>query len=411
MGISVPPTSPWEPSVAKQGSPTSYFRENLRNDTFYITSWANAGLTNEFLSYIHLIYLGYISNRVPIVPPFVPDEHIPWTAGSLQFGSVFNLTRVRSHLRLPVLDWSDVKTLPSLSSPEHSYLNPNVEAIGCWSTRVRTEPNPINAQNTERLLGLDVSYTRVPQFTRLYPHDAGDSNVVFHGLSATITPNHPFESPETYPLMSASPSGSRLAPDEHLSCYDFLYYATSGVSDLEWRFRWSPSWRQVGTHLHFTDDLVALAREYVRRAFGHPPNQPLPPLITVHIRRGDFVNQCWDGRPCLIETEKFAQAVAAIQQELSDYKGIDVSHVLVSSDETDPEFWKNMTAYGWNFIDHSKEMTSVRFGDWYPPLIDQVALTFGAGFVGTDRSTFSALAGWRTEDWNDGISRLVTRED
>ena len=41
-------------------------------------------------------------------------------------------------------------------------------------------------------------------------------------------------------------------------------------------------------------------------------------------------------------------------------------------------------------------------------LIDNVALSMGVGFVGSGSSTFSLLNARRVEDWNDGITEIVS---
>jgi hypothetical protein len=76
-------------------------------------------------------------------------------------------------------------------------------------------------------------------------------------------------------------------------------------------------------------------------------------------------------------------------------------------DETDPAFWKQMTDYGWDYLNHTAERTEERYGEWYPLLIDKVSLSLGSGFVGTVSSTFSTLNAWRVEDWNGGLSHLA----
>ena len=76
-------------------------------------------------------------------------------------------------------------------------------------------------------------------------------------------------------------------------------------------------------------------------------------------------------------------------------------------DEKDPAFWKQVTGEGWKYIDHTAERTSRRYGEWYPPLIDIVAQSFGAGFVGSIDSTVSIVSARRVEDWNHGVTRVV----
>lgn len=80
---------------------------------------------------------------------------------------------------------------------------------------------------------------------------------------------------------------------------------------------------------------------------------------------------------------------------------------MVRPDETDPAFWKRVTDKGWNFIDHDAEQTLEKYGEWYAPLIDVVAQSLGAGFVGTDGSTVSLVSGRRVQDWNQGVTRMV----
>ena len=79
-----------------------------------------------------------------------------------------------------------------------------------------------------------------------------------------------------------------------------------------------------------------------------------------------------------------------------------------NSDETDPAFWHQISEYGWDYFNHTAERTSEKYGEWYPVLIDKVTLSMGSGFVGTIASTFSFLNRWRVEDWNEGLSYLVT---
>jgi len=64
-------------------------------------------------------------------------------------------------------------------------------------------------------------------------------------------------------------------------------------------------------------------------------------------------------------------------------------------------------ALGWAGIDHQAEDTELKYGKWYPVMIDVVAQSFGKGFVGTDRSTVSVVSGHRVVSWNRGVERHV----
>jgi hypothetical protein len=69
----------------------------------------------------NMIYLARITDRVPVIPPFVP-LHIGEDAGSLPFGDVFNITRLSRAIESPVVQWSDVKKPGSRIMDE----------VGCW---------------------------------------------------------------------------------------------------------------------------------------------------------------------------------------------------------------------------------------------------------------------------------------
>jgi hypothetical protein len=118
-----------------------------------------------------------------------------------------------------------------------------------------------------------------------------------------------------------------------------------------------------------------------------------------------------------------ARRVQEVQDELLQRKGLQVRHVIMTSDEKDSAWWDEVKALGWFSIDHSK--TSETFNEWcapstvsiidngvtmvryrYPVFIDAVIQSNGEGFVGTDKSTMSVLAKRRVESWRDGAARI-----
>lgn len=54
-------------------------------------------------------------------------------------------------------------------------------------------------------------------------------------------------------------------------------------------------------------------------------------MITVHIRRGDFAQQCFGDKPCRTGTEKFVQAVEDVKRQLAEERGLAVTSVFVAS--------------------------------------------------------------------------------
>jgi len=90
----------------------------------------------------------------------------------------------------------------------------------------------------------------------------------------------------------------KLPPNEHLLCYDYLYYVcshqvlfSSSVSTLkandshsqpyEFEYDYSPAWLLVGQYLHWTPWIENLANSYVRRALGTHDSEATPPVSTL----------------------------------------------------------------------------------------------------------------------------------
>ena len=144
------------------------------------------------------------------------------------------------------------------------------------------------------------------------------------------------------------------------------------------------------------------------------------------MRHGDFSNWC-NGNPleeCFPSVAVIARRVREVQEELLlKYPGMNVNHVVMTSDERDEAWWDQIKTQGWYRLDHSN--TSEQYGTWfvlpylfprtgtslstvrYPVIIDAVVQSKGMGFIGTHLSTFSVLARRRVEDWQRGATRTV----
>lgn len=71
---------------------------------------------------INLIYLGILTNRVPILPMFTPS-HIGGGVPPIDFGEVFDIPRLRISLHKPLVEWYEVKNRTSEA----------VDELGCWN--------------------------------------------------------------------------------------------------------------------------------------------------------------------------------------------------------------------------------------------------------------------------------------
>ncbi|KDN51561.1 hypothetical protein RSAG8_00106, partial [Rhizoctonia solani AG-8 WAC10335] len=397
---------------------TATFRENLVPSMKYVTTFISAGFTNQFMEVASLVYLGILTGRVPVVPAFLA-EHFgnPTDITPTPFSDIFDLPYLSGKLGLPIVEWHELKrTAYSLVDGPH----PETEKIGCWSTTAGYKNSRPSYSYSTEIYGLDISYTPVPS-THTLTHGSnpdtdmwsiwGLASLGFTRSRARILPD---QFRKAFPLQSSS--DQKLEPDETMLCWDNLYY--TGVFEpyptLDFFSGYSPCWNQVGIHMRWNQSLVKLANQYLRRHFGiENTTDPIPPFISVHVRRSDFENVCSKDvskEQCFAPVTAYERRVQEVRARLkARTNGTDVQEILVTSDERDSVWWEQVSALGseWRWIDHAVEKTSEKYGKWFPLLLDVVFQSMGKGFVGTDRSTMSELARVRVEGWNDGESALV----
>ncbi|KAI0652041.1 hypothetical protein C8Q79DRAFT_899165 [Trametes meyenii] len=402
-----PPESPqggeveeFEYSPLVRGPPTQSFRDNLRNDTKYITSWISAGWTNDVMTYANLIYLGSLTDRVPVIGMFTPS-HIGGDVPPIPFGEVFDVPRFNDESGIQIVEWDEVK------DPESQV----VDDLGCWNVWEAVQYNEHHPRGSSvpDWLKLDISYTKAPNWVKLipdYPHDMCSTFWSLARLSFPEERARNIGNPLASPVHNAT-----LDPDDHMLCFDYLYYACAQQS-TDFEHDYAPTWRYVMSHLHWTERIETIASLYVRQVFNVPVEAEMPPYIAVHVRHGDFANWCWAAEKpedCFAPLPVIARRVREVQEELYARRGIDVpmSRVIITSDEQDPAWWDEVSALGWHTIDHKVAGTAEAFGRWYPVILDAAIQSGAVGFVGTDRSTYSIISRRRVETWNDGATRMV----
>jgi len=373
------------------GPPTAAFKDNLRSDVQYITTWPGSGWTNDVLLYMNLLYLALITERVPVIPYFTPTHVGGGNAPTLAFGEVFDIPRLQKAMGAAILEWHQVK------DPESE----TVDTMGCWSVwqAVQSFNTESHFTSATTRLKLDVSYTTAPRWIKMEPGNDGDPHATFWGLASLAFPDtraSNLQSPASSPV---------LPPDDHLLCFDYLYYVGAN-SGYEWESDYSPAWRFVGRHMHWTPQLLQITENYVRHALVVAPYEPTPPYIAVHVRHGDFGGWCdIPLKDCFAPLSVIARRVDEVQEELWATQHIVVDRVIVTSDEQDPAWWDAVFEMGWVTPDHSR--TVEEHGKWYPLLIDAAIQSGGLGFVGTDRSTVSVMARKRVQTWHGGAVRTV----
>ncbi|KAH8099351.1 hypothetical protein BXZ70DRAFT_894911 [Cristinia sonorae] len=384
-----------------RGPPTKSFRDNLRSDLKYVTSWISAGWNNDVMTYMNLLYMGKITDRVSVIGIFTPS-HIGGDAPPIAFGEVFNVSRFIQDSKVPMVEWDEVK------DPESEV----IDAVGCWNVweAVQYYEHYPRGSAVPDWVGLDISYTRGPEWLKLVPNYEHDKCSTFWALARLAYPEDRNKN-----LGNPTPShhyNISLPPDEHLLCYDYLYYACAQQS-FEFEYDYAPQWKDVGKYLYWSDVVEQTATSYVRKLLGVSDlDEKTPPYITVHARHGDFKGWCWEAEKpedCFAPLPVIARRVKEVQEEIRTRKGIDIpdAHVIMTSDEKDEAWWAEVKAMGWIRVDHDALDTVQQHGRWYPVILDAAIQSNGLGFVGTDRSTFSILSMRRVKDWHDGAVRMV----
>ncbi|KAJ7741894.1 hypothetical protein B0H16DRAFT_1728412 [Mycena metata] len=381
-------------------APTATFRENLRKEVKYITSWPADEWSSQVIQFMNLLYLARLTERVPIVPRFQP-VHLKGNVSSIDFGDVFDLPALRKELRTPILQWRQVKDLTSEA----------VEDVGCWDVQHKTWEADSSYLEPPTDLNLDISYTPVPTWVHASLHaqmERTERSMLLWPLASLIAFNRRATGLKVLPKPALSPLHQTLrAPDDQLFCTNSLVFDV-GLQLLESAQDLSPAWQAVGRHMHWTPAIEAIGADYTRRTLGIEPTEHIPPYIAVHIRRGDFALQCKADRipldKCLAPLSAYVRRVKEVRAEIIEDTGVAVDRVIVTSDEEDPAWWEPVLKLGWLKPDHS--ITAAVHGPWYPQFIDAVIQGAGYGFVGTDKSTTSILARRRVSS-KGGESEMV----
>ncbi|PVG04853.1 hypothetical protein CPB86DRAFT_778166 [Serendipita vermifera] len=460
-----------------QGNATAHFRDNLRPESKYITGWCGGGFTNQFMGVVHLITISILTPfHIPIIPPLISRPHLPIRAGYPAIGDIFDLERWARAINKEMVEWRDVKDIRGLSgrkAPDGSNAADEEDEMACWSiwatANLKEQKYYTNTEMPEHL-NLDISYTPVPRAARLYPHsDDGDVFTTFHALAALArsTPSNPNPiSPE--PLRDSFPSRrhNRVArPDTDLVCYDNLYYVTSSRS-YEWEHDYNMAWNLVGKHARWSDRIRTLVRESLaitldrhkreimrpirgesdwredRDGKKHHPNDVralnerdriLTKYISIHARHGDFLDNCegrkQQGKACYPPLSTFERLIEEMEEELRNQGKLSWFEgrlpVIVTSDETDEEWWTEVERYGWKRVKyprsldlppgfvHVKGREDERVAKetydklWERMLVEIAIQGYGTGFIGTEGSTMSLMAQRRVEHWQDGVTRTA----
>lgn len=318
---------------------------------------------------------------------------------------------------------------------------PQNEHLGCWSIQEATIGFPNREAWSFDLHDVWVDHWALPPLSRglggfdiafdalrMFDFDVDAKNRWIQKVRDELLPQQPEHSAalehheaRLKNLKDGFYPPTAQAPDDQIMCFDntlflgpVMFHETfSGELPTEPGVPGEgTSWKEVGQYLRFNKHIESLADQYLMNLFGVTSPSRIPPFITIHLRRGDFKE--FTGFTPL---ERYVSALARVrdnlQRRLEDpygWQGPGRAHfrshgiradqyaVVTTTDEPKGSpFLEEVKALGWKVLDHDEAETKDKLGGWYPTMLDGAILARGESFVGTDRSTFSHLAGLRVK--------------
>ncbi|GAA5965999.1 hypothetical protein JCM8115_004792 [Rhodotorula mucilaginosa] len=425
--------------VLRYPEPQPTFFSQLVPDVRYITSMSYGGHANQLVGIINLLYLAKVTNRVAIIPTLTPLHF----SGLPQDLSVFyDLDRFVRESGIPAIQLSDLKPFAQDPSQEAA-----TEKISCWSVLERVAGNRNFNDGSMLAHGMDVRNWPLPmepgpmiwaEDLHEFDYDLGARLAWIKRVNHELLPQR--DPPATWKARQDRPNlhenlkdgfdpGRNDPPSDQVLCLDNTFFIATrvfppAIPPAAPMVRLRPSegqgWIQAGQYLHFSAHLESLADQYLVALFGLWTKRSIPPFISVHIRRGDF-----EQARGLTSIEAFTDAVQRVRDTLDRrmddpaswagaghqhqryFKGVrgkDYAVVVTTDESMDSDFVRHIRAeLGWRVLDHDHMRTVETLGEWYPTMIDAAVLARGRGFVGTEWSTFSYLAGSRVKFWNGGV--------
>ncbi|GAA6000105.1 O-fucosyltransferase family protein [Rhodotorula paludigena] len=427
--------------VLSHPEPQKSYKMQMKDGVRYITTMTYGGHANQFIAIQNLLYLGKLLNRVTIIPSLfaLHFDELP-----RDLSDFYDLARFYHDTGIPSVELSSLKRW-NLTHP------PEVDWISCWSVLEATAGN-VNVND-----GTMAAHNIIVQYWPLPPTMARASELTAIWFEAF----HEFDfdreaqsdwiakvKKEELPQLDspAQKQGNKTLsrhetikpgfhpredaePDDRMLCLDTTFFTGSRIlkpayiPDVELeppRIYEGEGWTKAGQYLRFSSGVEKLADIYLTELFGVSHMRHVPPFISVHIRRGDF--QSARG---LTSLEMYTDAVQRVRDKLNrrmdnpdgwtgaghehqkyfrGVRGEDYAVVATTDEAPDSDFVRQLREeLGWKVVDHEAMNTVGELGAWYPTMVDAAILARGRGFVGTEWSTFSYLAGLRVKYWNGGV--------
>ncbi|KAF9090984.1 hypothetical protein BGX23_005574 [Mortierella sp. AD031] len=408
-------------TVSKAGGSQQSLIRSLDPNTNYMTYLPYAGLTNQLYGMLRAIMVAKSLGRTLILPPITTSSHDnskqnqPWS-------DYFDLETFKQLSGVDLVELKDLRQTDRVSAVEDLKCH-----VTCGFGSLR--PLDFTAKEFLRQWKFDLSMTQfeieTTEFNKLVPALRSQENehmlCITNGYKIAVPDKDEWDLYGRYFYFTPSIDQFFAAALEKLS-------ARNQLQQQQHRFynRDQDGSRKYvedgdGSEQHLTDidqsvDTNDQPYEHMNGALstntrlynnnhatlnGLSPVPPHGPFISIHARRGDFVEYCQQQFPhdlssCLPTTQELASTLNDLLVSDPSLRGLPV---YVSTDEDRPEELAEFGAMGWQVLDDAFLGSSERLGVFGPMMMDQVFMSQAQVLIGVRTSTFSKVGAYRQEDW------------
>ncbi|KAF9562234.1 hypothetical protein EC968_005342, partial [Mortierella alpina] len=409
----------------------------------YMTYLPYAGLTNQFYSMLRAIMIAKSLDRTLILPPITASSHDkskqnqPWS-------SYFDLDTFMYLTGVKVVEFHDLREPDRIAAAESLQCH-----ITCGVGSLR--PLDFSAKEFLKQWKFDLSMTQLEiettEFSELIPVLRNLENeqmlCITHGFKIAVPKKEEWDLYGRYfyftPAVERFFAGvlDKLAADNMQT-----------QMSMNQRYRDEHSDQPVKEQLRSdstVEDLHELRQEQQRREDEHKDsensdrednaglinsaivtdtnlydasrlqvpndqneiqnnNTPIPshgPFISIHVRRGDFIDYCQQHfqhalQTCLPTTQELASTLQDLLMADPSLRGLPV---YVSTNEDRPEELAQFRYLGWHVLDHQRMGSREKLGVFGAMMMDQIFMAQAQVLIGVRTSTFSKVGAYRQEDW------------
>ena len=315
-------------------TPQDRFSSQLKPGVRYITSIGFGGHSNQFIGVVKLFYLGQLTNRVAIAPTLTP---LHFNGGPEKFSQFYDLDRFFVATSIPVVDFSAFKSV-GLSGVKD-------DRISCWSVQEVTPTGGANrAADSMAVHSVGVDFWALPKdmarglggndlaydSIRLFDFNVWARRMWIETVSSIFLRSRRRELtrgaqvkkqflPQTVapiatnlrkarpvfkvdlsktikggfsPLTTPPPSDQLMCLDNSLFLGPVMFEPafTPTIPEEPTGGGEGLSWIAVGQHLRFATEVEDVVDEYLLNLFSVERLVDVPPFITIHLRRTDFIS-------------------------------------------------------------------------------------------------------------------------